>query len=94
MKDRDGLTNSAEEPEPDNGTEIRNCRTQFMKSLVEFADRHRVELERVYLSPYHSKYNPIEWCWSVFEQHWNGTLLSLVSHVLQWLVPGQVLIFW
>ena len=70
--------------ELDNGPEISSCRTQFMKRLVEFADRHRVELELVYLPPYHSKYNPIERCWGVLEQHWNGTLLSSVSHVLQW----------
>jgi transposase len=28
----------------------------------------------VYYPPYHSKYNLIERCWGILEQHWNGTL--------------------
>src|SRR5262245_52283761 len=55
-----------------------------MKRLVEFADRHRVEVELVYLPPYHSKYNPIERCWGVLEGHWNGAVLSSVAEVLRW----------
>lgn len=70
--------------ELDNGPEISSSRTQFMKRLVEFADRHRVEIELVYLPPYHSKYNPIERMWGVLEKHWNGTLLSSVGDVLRW----------
>ena len=70
--------------ELDNGPEIGSSRTQFMKRLVEFADRHRVEVELVYLPPYHSKYNPIERCWGVLERHWNGTLLGSVAEVLKW----------
>jgi len=26
----------------------------------------------VYYPPYHSKYNPIERCWSALEKKWNG----------------------
>jgi transposase len=26
--------------------------------------------------PDHSKYNPIERCWGILENHWNGTLLA------------------
>lgn len=70
--------------ELDNGPEINSSRTQFMKRLVEFVDRHRIEVELVYLPPYHSKYNPIERCWGVLEQHWNGTLLRSVQDVLRW----------
>lgn len=70
--------------ELDNGPEIGSSRTQFMKRLVEFADRHHVELELVYLPPYHSKYNPIERVWGVLEQHWNGSLLHSVAEVLRW----------
>lgn len=70
--------------ELDNGPEIGSSRTQFMKRLVEFADRHRIEIELVYLPPYHSKYNPIERCWGILEQHWNGTLLRSVKDVLRW----------
>lgn len=70
--------------ELDNGPEIASSRTQFMKRLVDFVDRHRVELRLVYLPPYHSKYNPIERCWGVLEQHWNGALLNTVTLVLKW----------
>jgi len=70
--------------ELDNGPEIASSRTQFMKRLVEFVDRHRVEVELVYLPPYHSKYNPIERCWGILERHWNGTLLSSVAQALRW----------
>jgi transposase len=27
----------------------------------------------VYYPPYHSKYNLIERCWGILENHWNGT---------------------
>jgi transposase len=70
--------------ELDNGPELSSSRTQFMKRLVEFADRHRMEIELVYLPPYHSKYNPIERLWGVLEMHWNGVLLSTVADVLHW----------
>jgi len=55
--------------ELDNGPEIASSRTQFMKRMVEFVDRHRVAVELVYLPPYHSKYNPIERCWA----SWSNT---------------------
>jgi transposase len=70
--------------ELDNGPEINSSRTQFMKRLVEFADRTGLEIELVYLPPYHSKYNPIERCWGVLENHWNGTLLCSIDTVLNW----------
>ena len=70
--------------ELDNGPEVASCRTQFMKRLVQFVDGHRVAVELVYLPPYHSKYNPIERCWGILEQHWNGALLSSVALVLLW----------
>lgn len=70
--------------ELDNGPEIASSRTQFMKRLVAFVDQHQVEVQLEYLPPYHSKYNPIERCWGILEQHWNGTLLSSVGEVLRW----------
>jgi hypothetical protein len=70
--------------ELDNGPEIASSRTQFMKRLVEFVDRNKIEVELVYLPPYHSKYNPIERCWGILEQHWNGTLLNSVAKALHW----------
>jgi hypothetical protein len=70
--------------ELDNGPEINSARTQFMKRLVAFADASGLELELVYFPPYHSKYNPIERCWGVLEEHWNGTLLSSLDTALSW----------
>jgi len=68
----------------DNGPENSSFRTQFMKRMVEFADRNELEIVLVYYPPYHSKYNPIERCWGILEMHWNGTLLDTVDTVLQW----------
>lgn len=70
--------------ELDNGPEVASNRTQWLKRVVEFADRHRVTVELVYLPPYHSKYNPVERCWGILERHWNGALLSTVADVLRW----------
>jgi len=70
--------------ELDNGPEIGSSRTQFLKRMVGFVDRHRVVVELVYLPPYHSKYNPIERCWGILERHWDGALLSSVADVLRW----------
>lgn len=70
--------------ELDNGPGINRSRTQFMKRLTEFADRHRVEIELAYLPPYHSKYNPIERCRGILERHWSGTLLHSIATVLLW----------
>ena len=37
----------------------------------------------MYYPPYHSKYNPIERCWSALEKKWNGVLLNGLEVVLQ-----------
>ncbi len=68
----------------DNGPEIGSSRTQFMKRLVEFSDRQQLTLELAYYPPYHSKYNRIERCWGVLENHWNGALLNTVETALEW----------
>jgi hypothetical protein len=68
----------------DNGPEIASSRTQFMKRLVDFSDRNQLTLELAYYPPYHSKYNPIERCWGILENHWNGTLLNTVATALEW----------
>jgi hypothetical protein len=39
---------------------------------------------RLAYTTYHSKYNPIERCWGILEQHWNGTLLRDVQILLAW----------
>ena len=68
----------------DNGPELASGRTQFIKRLVEFADRYDLRIRLVYYPPYHSKYNPIERCWGILENHWNGTLLESVETALNW----------
>ncbi len=68
----------------DNGPENSGIRTQFLKRIVEFADRTQKSIQLLYFPPYHSKYNPIERCWGILEQHWNGTLLRNVKTMLSW----------
>ena len=67
----------------DNGPESHSRRTQFMQRLVEFAQRYHLTIRLAYYPPYHSKYNPIERCWGILEQHWNGSLLDSVDAVIQ-----------
>lgn len=67
----------------DNGPENHSRRTQFMKRLVAFGKRHQLYLQLAYYPPYHSKYNAVERCWGVLENHWNGTLLESVGTALQ-----------
>lgn len=68
----------------DNGPESSGVRTQFLKRMVQFADDIGKSIQLVYYPPYHSKYNPIERCWGVLEQAWNGTLLTSVETMLEW----------
>jgi hypothetical protein len=60
----------------DNGPENHSRRTQFMQRLVAFVDQTGLPVQLAYYPPYHSKYNPIERCWGVLEQHGNGSLLD------------------
>lgn len=68
----------------DNGSESSGVRTQFLKRMVEFARKIRKKIQLLYFPPYHSKYNPIERCWGILEQHWNGAILSDVETMLEW----------
>ena len=67
----------------DNGPNNSGTRTQFLKRMVEFADGSGLEIRLVYYPPYHSKYNPIERCWSSLEQKWGGALLNRLKVILQ-----------
>lgn len=66
----------------DNGPENNSRRTQFMARIVEFAHKYQLDIRLVYYPPYHSKYNGIERCWGILENHWNGDLLETVDTVL------------
>src|SRR5262249_52589297 len=67
----------------DNGPKNAGTRTQFLKRLIEFADWSGLEIRLVYYPPYHSKYNPIERCWSSLEKKWGGTLLNSLQVILE-----------
>lgn len=67
----------------DNGPENHSRRTQFMQRLLEFVQQYQITLRLAYYPPYHSKYNPVERCWDILEQHWNGSLLDSVDTVIQ-----------
>jgi Rhodopirellula transposase DDE domain len=67
----------------DNGPNNSGSRTQFLKRMIEFADWSGLEVRLVYYPPYHSKYNPIERCWSSLEQKWGGALLNCLKVILQ-----------
>jgi hypothetical protein len=67
----------------DNGPNNNGTRTQFLKRMVAFADETGLTIRLVYYPPYHSKYNPIERCWSSLEKKWNGVLLTSVKVALQ-----------
>ena len=60
----------------DNGPKNSGRRTQFLKRMIEFSDWSGLEIRLVYYPPYHSKYNPIERCWSSLQKKWNGVLLK------------------
>lgn len=68
----------------DNGPENHSRRTQFMQRLVDFVQTYQINVRLVYYPPYHSKYNPVERCWGILEQHWNGALLDSVEAVVQY----------
>jgi hypothetical protein len=67
----------------DNGPENHSHRTPFMHRLVQFAHRYHLTVQLAYYPPYHGKYTPVERCWGVLEQHWNGTLLDSAETVVR-----------
>ena len=68
----------------DNGPHMHSHRTQFMKRMIELADKTGLKIHLLYYPPYHSKYNPIERCWGILENHWNGTILNSVDKTIKW----------
>jgi len=68
----------------DNGPENHSHRTQFIARLAQFAAAYGLTVQLAYYPPYHSKYNPIERCWGILEQHWNGALLDALETVHQY----------
>ena len=68
----------------DNGSESSGVRTQFLHRMVQFVDQIGTPIQLLYFPPYHRKYNPIERCWGILEQHGNGTQLINVDTMLAW----------
>ncbi len=68
----------------DNGPESSGRRTQFLSRMVQLSDHIGKPIQLLYYPPYHSKYNPIERCWGILEQHWNGTKLIDAETMLEW----------
>ncbi len=67
----------------DNGPESSGIRTRFLNRMVSFSYEIGKPVQLLYYPPYHSKYNPIERCWGVLENHWNGTKLTDTETMLR-----------
>jgi hypothetical protein len=67
----------------DNGPENHRRRTQCMQRIVDFAQLTGLTVHLAYSPPSHSKYNPIERCWGILENHWNGALLDSIEAVIR-----------
>lgn len=68
----------------DNGPHNAGTRTQFLKRMVAFVDATGLTVRLVYYPPYHSKYNPVERCWSSLERKWGGALLTSLEVILSY----------
>ena len=68
----------------DNGPSLQSHRTQFIKRMVEFAQKNQLVIKLIYYPPYHSKYNPIERCWAALENYWNGAILDTIDTAIKW----------
>ena len=67
----------------DNGPENHSRRTQCMRRVVDFAHHTGLTVRLAYYPPYHSKYNPIERCWGILDNHWHGALLDAIDAVIR-----------
>ena len=52
--------------------------------MVNFSQQIGIPIQLLYYPPYHSKHNPIERCWGILEQHWNGSKFIDVETMLAW----------
>ena len=68
----------------DNGPESRGKRTPFWQRMEAFCAAMGKPMQRLYGSPYHRKYNPIERCWGILALPWNGTKLVDAETMVAW----------
>jgi len=52
--------------------------------MIGFSENTGLQIHLIYYPPYHSKYNPVERCWSNLERHWNGEILNSVDKAIKW----------
>lgn len=65
----------------ENGPENHRRRTQCMQRIVACVRQYPVHVRLAYDPPSHSQYNPIERCWGILENPWNGALLDAIEAV-------------
>jgi hypothetical protein len=66
----------------DHGLQHHRRRTQCMPRMGAVVRHSHLHVRCAYLPPYHSKDHPIERCWGLVENHWQGTLLGAIETVL------------
>lgn len=66
----------------DNGPENPRRRPQCMQRIVDFVHHDHLHVRFASYPPYHSTYNPVERCWGMLENHWNGALLDAIETVV------------
>ena len=69
---------------PDNGPDSSGGRTQFIRRITEFADKTGLRIRLTYHPPCHSKYNPVERCRGILEEHWNGEIPDSAEKAVSW----------
>ena len=50
--------------------------------MVEFVGTINRQIQLLYYPPYDGKYNPLERCWGILEQHGNGSKLVDIEAML------------
>ena len=66
----------------ENGPANQSHRTQFLARLVGFAKKSQLTIQLAYSPPSHSNYHPVERCWGILANHWNGDLLDSIETVV------------
>jgi hypothetical protein len=66
----------------DNGLQHHRRRIQCMPRMGAVVRHSHLHVRCAYLPPYRSKDNPIELCWGLVENYWQGTLLGSIETVL------------
>jgi Rhodopirellula transposase DDE domain len=67
----------------DHGPENHRRRTQCMRRIVDFAQDSGLTVRLASSPPYYRKYNPIERCWGILENHGHGALLDSIEAVIR-----------